>query len=49
MTRNSKRLVTVIAATLIAVGAAGCHVGVSVHSNPGGVKITSSPSPSHHP
>lgn len=38
--RTRKCLVTVIAATLIALGAVGCHASVSVHSNPGGVSVT---------
>jgi len=48
-TRTRKRLVRVIAATLVVCGAAGCHVAVSVHSNPGGVSVTYTPKSSTSP
>jgi hypothetical protein len=48
MRRAARCLGALTAAALIGVGAAGCHVGVSVHSDPGGVThITPTPTPSH--
>ncbi len=43
MTATKKRLVQLLATALITVGAAGCHFGASVHSNPGGVTHPATP------
>jgi hypothetical protein len=42
MKKPVKIIATVLVAAAIAVGTAGCHTHVTVHSNPGGITHTTS-------